>query len=462
MHRHHDDRIGLCVILLDIRIERYFLQKAGERRHVGIFAVAHNARFELSDIFEPAARFHIVFSFQHRDISGADQKLFVKVRQTERLEKLGAVLDEDRKRHQLRRRFLEARIAIGIGDDGIKGHTRRFRLPGGHFDGLCADAARRIVDDAKKPEIVRAVVDHAQIRQHVFYLRAVKKARAADDAIWNAVALEGVFQRVRLRVCTVQNREILEVPPLRDRENTPRDVVCLVRFIHRLIDSDLIAGVVFRPEFLALASLIVGDDGVRRIENRLRRAVVLLEADDLRAAVLLFKRQNIFNRRAAEFVDGLVVVTHDADVFISARKKRRKPVLKLVRVLILVDEHIAELALVIGSHVLERVQELHGLENDIVKVQRVCVMEPLLIALIDLRDFLHAVVPRAVGNLGERVRMLRLVLGLADHGQAQPRRKRLFIHVQFFQNILDDAFRVRRVVDRKARGIALEPVDIAS
>lgn len=134
-------RVGLCVILLDIRIERDFLQKAGERRHVGIFAVAHNARFELSDIFEPATRFHIVFPFQHRDISGADQKLFVKVRQTERLEKLGAVLDENRKRHQLRRRFLEARIAIGIGDDGIKGHARCFGLPGSHLDGLRADAA---------------------------------------------------------------------------------------------------------------------------------------------------------------------------------------------------------------------------------------------------------------------------------------------------------------------------------
>ena len=88
-------------------------------------------------------------------------------------------------------------------------------------------------------------------------------------------------------------------------------------------------------------------------------------------------------------------------------------------------------------------------------------MEPLLIALVDLRNFLHAVVPRAVGNLGKRVRVLRLVLGLADDGQAQPRRKRLFIHVQLFQNVLDDALGVRRVVDRKTRGIALEPVDIA-
>ena len=87
-------------------------------------------------------------------------------------------------------------------------------------------------------------------------------------------------------------------------------------------------------------------------------------------------------------------------------------------------------------------------------------MEPLLIALIDLCDFLHAVVPRAIGNLGERVRMLRLVLGLADDGQAQTRRKRLFVHIELFQNVLDDALGVRRVVNRKARGIALEPVDI--
>lgn len=63
----------------------------------------------------------------------------------------------------------------------------------------------------------------------------------------------------------VQNREILEVPPLRDRENTPRDVVCLVRFVERLIDRNLITRGVLRPEFFALAPLIVGDHRVCRV-----------------------------------------------------------------------------------------------------------------------------------------------------------------------------------------------------
>ena len=77
-------------------------------------------------------------------------------------------------------------------------------------------------------------------------------------------------------------------------------------------------------------------------------------------------------------------------------------------------------------------------------------MKTLLIALVNLGDFLHAVVSRAVGNFREFVRVLRLVLRLADDGQAQPRRKHLLIHVEVLQNVLDHALRVGGIIDRKA------------
>ena len=70
--------------------------------------------------------------------------------------------------------------------------------------------------------------------------------------------------------------------------------------------------------------------------------------------VLLFKRENVLNRRAAELVDRLIVVAHDADILIAPSQKRRQPVLQLVRVLILVDENVAELSLIIGPHILKR------------------------------------------------------------------------------------------------------------
>ena len=112
----------------------------------------------------------------------------------------------------------------------------------------------------------------------------------------------------------------------------------------------MLARGVLRPELFALAALVVGDDGVRRVQNRLCRAVVLLKADDLRAAVLRLKAQNILNRRAAEFIDALVVVAHNADIFIPTREQRRELILQLVGILILVNEHIVEFALIERTH----------------------------------------------------------------------------------------------------------------
>ena len=85
MHRHHDDCVRLRVILLDVCIERNFLQETGKRRQVRVFAVADDAGFELSHVLKPGARLHIVLALEHRDIAGADKQLFIKVRQAERL-----------------------------------------------------------------------------------------------------------------------------------------------------------------------------------------------------------------------------------------------------------------------------------------------------------------------------------------------------------------------------------------
>ena len=87
---------------------------------------------------------------------------------------------------------------------------------------------------------------------------------------------------------------------------------------------DAVARGILRPQVLALTPAVVGNDGVGRVQDRLRGAVVLLQPDDLRALVLLLEREDIFDRRTAEFVDGLVVVADNADVLISAREQRRE------------------------------------------------------------------------------------------------------------------------------------------
>ena len=122
----------------------------------------------------------------------------------------------------------------------------------------------------------------------------------------------------------------------------------------------MVACAVVRPELFPLAAAVVRNDGVRRVQNALRGAVILFQTDDLRALVLLFKVQNVGDGRTAEAVDALVVVAHDADIFIAPGQQRSQQVLQMVRILILVDEDIAELALVIVAHLLKLLQKLHG------------------------------------------------------------------------------------------------------
>ena len=202
------------------------------------------------------------------------------------------------------------------------------------------------------------------------------------------------------------------------------------------------------------------DDGVRRVQDRLRRAVVLLEPDHACALELLFKREDVLDRRTAEFVDRLIVVADDADIFVSAREQRRQLVLQLVRVLILVDHDVVELLLVIGPHVLEGLEQLDGLEDDVVKVERVRLVQTLVVFLVELRDAVHAEIAGLPGVFGKRRRVLPPVLGLADDGQGQPRRQCLFVQVKIAEDILHHALGIARVVDREAAGIAVQPVDL--
>ena len=104
----------------------------------------------------------------------------------------------------------------------------------------------------------------------------------------------------------------------------------------------LVAIVLIRPQLLALAPLIVADNGVRGVENVACAAVILLKADSAALLILALERENILYRRAAEFIDALVIVADDADIAETARKKRREQVLQAVRILILVDEDVSE------------------------------------------------------------------------------------------------------------------------
>ena len=105
--------------------------------------------------------------------------------------------------------------------------------------------------------------------------------------------------------------------------------------------------------FLA-AVAVVGDHRVGGREDRLRRAVVLLELDHLRVREVALEVEDVADVGAAEAVDRLVVVADHHQVAVLAGEQLQQPVLGVVGVLVLVDEDVAEGAAPALADVLEQ------------------------------------------------------------------------------------------------------------
>ena len=196
------------------------------------------------------------------------------------------------------------------------------------------------------------------------------------------------------------------------------------------------APVLVGPELLALALSVVGDDGVGRVQDVGGASVVLLKADDPAALVLAFKAQDIFNGGAAEFIDALVIVAHHADIAPAPRQKRGQAVLQAVRVLVLVDEHIAEAALPVLQHVGVFLQELDGVVNEIVKVHGVGGKAAAGVLLIDLAVFSSPEIRGHGGCLQICCRGQALVLGPAHLGEDAARRVHFLVQIHVLCDVL--------------------------
>jgi hypothetical protein len=115
-----------------------------------------------------------------------------------------------------------------------------------------------------------------------------------------------------------------------------------------------------RPEVLRLALAVVLDQRVRGAENRVGRAVVLLERDRPRLAEVALELEDVANVGASERVDRLVRIADGADVAVLLGQQLQQAVLRVVRILVLVDEDVAEGLLPALAGFGEPLQHLHG------------------------------------------------------------------------------------------------------
>ena len=69
-----------------------------------------------------------------------------------------------------------------------------------------------------------------------------------------------------------------------------------------------------RPKRFFFSAAIIGYHTVRGIQNNLRGTVILLQFDNHSLRIHLFKVQNIADIGSTEFIDGLVIISHDTQI----------------------------------------------------------------------------------------------------------------------------------------------------
>ncbi len=206
-------------------------------------------------------------------------------------------------------------------------------------------------------------------------------------------------------------------------------------------------------------------DRVRRRQDVLRRPVVLLKQDDPGAGEVTLEFGDVAYGRAAERVDRLVSVADHAELARrhevvtpqmarpAADKLPDQHVLRVVGVLVLIDQDVPELAPPVGGHVRKCLEQVDGDHDDVVEVHRACGDQPALILAVGLGERL---LPVPVGSRRDGLVVEQIVLERrhpAGHGL---RRVVLGVQVELAADQAHQPLGVRLIVDRE-RGRVPEP-----
>ena len=207
-------------------------------------------------------------------------------------------------------------------------------------------------------------------------------------------------------MATSPGRTPSESPSLSISSATNRASSCSVSATYATICAP---GARVGPQPLALAPGVAADHGVGGREDVLRGAVVLLEEDGPGVRVVDLELEDVADGGAAERVDRLVGVTDHRELAARELHVRgvvddpaRRPdqlahqhVLRVVGVLVLVDQHVPEPAPVVLGDGGEPLQQVHRGHDQVVEVERVRLLEPRLVPRVDLRQHGVELVGRA-------------------------------------------------------------------
>ena len=204
----------------------------------------------------------------------------------------------------------------------------------------------------------------------------------------------------------------------------------------------------------------MGDYAVGCIHDHLRRAVVLLQPEQLRLRVIFPETENVLDPGAAETVDTLRIVAHHANIVVAFCQILDNQVLDIVCVLVLVHQNIPEPG-GDGLHGVRMIlEEDEHVEQDVVKIHRAGLLAFFGVAGINVHQ--SELLPGAVFLLQLRVFAIgrygaEIVFGQRNAALDIPGFIDFVVQFEFLDALFDGALRIRLVPDGELLRIA-EPV----
>src|SRR5690606_4966492 len=92
--------------------------------------------------------------------------------------------------------------------------------------------------------------------------------------------------------------------------NDARNKIAFVSLAVSVIDIDLIAFALIRPQLFRFSTRVVRDDSIRGIQYGGGRTIVLLQQNRLRLRIIILKVQNVANICTAPAINRLIAIPY--------------------------------------------------------------------------------------------------------------------------------------------------------
>ena len=107
--------------------------------------------------------------------------------------------------------------------------------------------------------------------------------------------------------------------------------------------ADTCTFLILGPDFLEYLLLVIGDHIIGGIDDDLGGTVILLQFRNAVIGIIGPEVQNILDVGPAKCINTLRIISHDADILVVGSKLLNDQVLRIVGVLVLIDEDITEI-----------------------------------------------------------------------------------------------------------------------